>query len=414
MKKISEIEKIRAGKKNTMLGIKNARPAPGIPGELAQIAAPLSKDHQIADLVEVSIKDFVELHVEHSNKFRCENLHDLHKWLPVELLSSCQAYVTSKLKKQLMSWALSVGRDRLLFKGDFYIDREIYVRINYPFDIASNGRSSAESDPNHRLTKYNKGRPRQTWGHGPHKDSWYGHSHTAINLWFAVCGTNEHSTMTLYPDHAYKATAFNAESMYASYSERLGLNAPLKLERGENFIFDPELLHSTRLNTSDQTRVVLTLRLAASEPVFSNKIKHDIYDFWVMSDDIENGVFDAKKVGYLTEIADYPETYSDQRKYVHEVKSALDLSVGSLQREDFQVADDVIFEIVGGDVDCLGVWSQGFLYKFGKLCPHVGAPLIGGYLDMNKLSVKCPAHGVEFCIKSGKSGSNKLRLRVID
>ena len=194
----------------------------------------------------------------------------------------------------------------------------------------------------------------------------------------------------------------------------LDLMPPLKLERGENFIFDPELLHSTRLNTSDQTRVVLTLRLAESEPIFSDQIKHDIYDYWVMSDDIENGVFDAKKVGYLTEIGDYPETYSDQPKYVYEINSARDLSVASLKREDFEVADDVIFEIVGGDIDCLGVWSKGFLYKFGKHCPHVSAPLIGGYFDVNTLSVKCPAHGVEFCVKSGKSGSNKLRLRVID
>lgn len=414
MRSRKDIDTIIENKKSTILGIVNASPAPGIPTDLAQITTPQREDTQIADLVENAIKEFVELNVKNGSEFRCVSLDQLHNWLPVDLLSSCQAHVTDNLQREMMSWAVSVGRNRLQFKRDFFVDKEVYVRINYPFDIASDGMRSDISDPNHRLTKYNKGRPRQTWGHGPHKDSWYGHSHTAINLWFAVCGTNEQSTMTLYPEHAYKATAFNEESMYASYSENLGLNVPLKLERGENFIFDPELLHSTRVNTSDETRVVLTLRLAEAKPAFSNKIKHDIYNYWLRADDIEKGSLDAKEVGYLLKIDDYPETSSVQEKYVHKVKNALDLSGNSLTRSDFKVADNVIFEINGADINCLGVWNEGNLYKFGKNCPHIGAPLIGGYFDIKKLSIKCPAHGVEFCIKDGSSESNKLRLRVFE
>ena len=231
----------------------------------------------------------------------------------------------------------------------------MYVRINYPFDIASEGMRSDVSDPNHRLTRYNRGRPRQTWGHGPHKDSWYGHSHTAINLWFSVCGTNEQATMTIYPEHAYRATAFNEESMYASYSENLGVNIPLTLKRGENFIFDPELLHSTRVNTSNETRIVLTLRLSESEPAFSDQINHDIYNHWLRADDIDRGSLDAKELGYLLKIDDYPETSSVQDIYVHEVKNAFVLSSNSLVRSDFKVADNVVFEIKSADLNCLGV-----------------------------------------------------------
>lgn len=341
-------------------------------------------------------------------------LDQLHKWLAVDQLSSCQAYVTRALQYEMMSWAVSVARNRLLIRSNFWVDREIYVRINYPFDVAADGIPSSTSDPDHRLTKYNKGRPRQTWGHGPHKDSWYGHSHNAINFWFAVCGTNEQSTMTIYPEHAYKATSFNADTMYASYSEHLGKNVALKLERGENFIFDPELLHATRLNTSDQTRVVLTLRVAPSKPLFSDQIKHDIYDNWIQADDIDKGVLEPIKVGHLTTIDDYPETSSLQKKYIHEVHSRNDLTTENLNRNDFPISDNVVFEISGRDIDCLGVWHRGVLYKFGKNCPHIGAPLIGGSFDIKKLSIKCPAHGVEFCLKSGSSGSKKLRLRVFN
>jgi len=43
--------------------------------------------------------------------------------------------------------------------------------------------------------------------------------------------------MTLFPEHAYKATSFNQMSMYASYAEHLGRNIPLEIQRGENFIW---------------------------------------------------------------------------------------------------------------------------------------------------------------------------------
>ena len=113
------IETIIENKKSTMLGILNARPAPGIPAELAQIAAPHKQDVLMADLVEESIKDFVELNVENGHEFRFIGLDQLHNWLPIDLLSSCQTHVNSTLQREMMSWAVSVGRNRLLFKRGF-------------------------------------------------------------------------------------------------------------------------------------------------------------------------------------------------------------------------------------------------------------------------------------------------------
>lgn len=397
-------------KKHLLMNIVGGVDAPGLPSEYARITSPDNEDNLICDLVENAIKQFVQ-NVSNAIEPTEFALDQLHHYLDVDNLSDCQAYVNKRLQLDMMKWACHVGKERLGF-NEFYIDKEIYVRINFPFDYASKGAPSSITDPNHRLTEYNRGRAKATWGHGPHKDSWYGHSHSAINLWFAICGTNSEATMTLYPEHAYKATSFNAKSMYASYSENLGKNIKLSLKKGENFIFDPELLHSSRLNTSNETRIVLTLRLSQEEPLFSKNIHHDVYNMWVSSADIDRGEIIPREVGKKVEIEDFPETTEVASHYVHRVDLDLMFTQKLVMREDFEVSDNIVFELCCNDGDCLAVWSDGKLYKFAKFCPHVGAPLLKGVFDTEAKTLKCPAHGAEFCLQSGACGSKSLRLKV--
>jgi nitrite reductase/ring-hydroxylating ferredoxin subunit len=400
-------------KSQVISSITNSIEAPGIPSEYARIALPDLKDKEICDLIEKCIREYVNANC-NENRFELNTpLHEIHQYLEVGKISACQEYVNRELQLKMLQWACNLGESRLSFSDDFYVDKEIYVRINYPFEFASKGESSSVTDPSHRLTKYNKGRPRVAWGHGPHKDSWYGHSHSAINLWFSICGTNEASTMTLYPDHAYRKTAFDEDTMYASYEEKLDTNVRLKLNRGENFIFDPEMLHSTRINTSDETRIVLTLRLSQKEPLFSDSIYHDVYDLWINSSSIRSGDLNAKQVGRKITIDDYPSTVKKMPKhYVHALDLKRDFSASLVQRKEFDVADNYVFELRCSDGSCLGVWSNDVLYKFSMSCPHIGAPLIGGEFNPENTKIKCPAHGSEFCLKSGESGSNNLRLTV--
>ena len=159
--------------------------------------------------------------------------------------------------------------------------------------------------------------------------------------------------MTLYPEHAYKDTAYDPESMYASYSENLGKNITLEMNVGENFIFDPELLHSTRINTSDETRIVLTLRLSDKEPLFSKDINHDIYDMWVSSTSVENGDLQSKKVGKKVSINDYASTENICDYYIHEVNGDLNYVSNEQQRDDFDVEDNILFEVKFSGGECL-------------------------------------------------------------
>jgi nitrite reductase/ring-hydroxylating ferredoxin subunit len=399
-------------KDEVLRNIAGAVPVDGIPTDLAQKTLPDSYDEQIHQKVTTSIKEFV------AKKAGGDDIPDdfclskLHLYLDADSVDECSNYVNRQLKLDMMRWAYHVCANRLGFESGFYVDKEIYVRINYPFDEAIKGTSSKTTHPSHRLTRYNRGRPKQTWGHGPHKDSWYGHSHSALNFWFSIAGTNIASTMNLFPDHAYRATGFDADSMYASYSEKLTNSVPLALSPCENFIFDPELLHSTRINTSDETRIVLTIRVSEDEPYFSNSIEHDIYDEWVASSSIEDGSLKSEKVGQLVEIEDYPSSDSAVDHIVIRINESRSVEASELNRDDFDVDDGVVFEVNFLDGACLAVWDKGQLFRFSKYCPHVGAPLVGGLYDSENAMIKCPAHGAEFCVKSGGCGAKSLRLRT--
>ena len=403
----------RANKARIIENLKGGTPVEGVPKQLAQKTFPDYSDEKIRDLVENSIWEFVRQNANLNAPEKMARLIDLHKYLEVDLIDDCSTYVKSEIQLEMMQWAYHVCVERLGFAEQFFLDREIYVRINFPFEIANKGKLSRETHPNHRLTAYNIGRPKATWSHGPHKDSWYGHSHTAINFWFSICGTNFESTMNLFPNEAYKATAYNEKTMYASYDHKLTEEVGLELAPGENLIFDPELLHSTRINTSTETRVVLTIRVSDDEPIFSDSIKHDVYDLWVSSDSVSRGDLVSFKVGKRIPISDYPKNNLKLDAHTFDTEKSLSDDTEQFERSEFNVEDDVIFELIFEDGSCLGVWHDGSLFKFGKFCPHIGAPLIGGTFDPNKLVVKCPAHGAEFCIKSGRSRCSALRLRVL-
>ena len=73
-----------------------------------------------------------------------------------------------------------------------------------------------------------------------------------------------------------------------------------------------------------------------------------------------------------------------------------------------------MFELICSDKECLGLFFEGRLHRFSKYCPHVGAPMLGGYFNPESLTLKCPAHGAEFCLKDGSSGSKNLKLSTFN
>ena len=392
----------------------NSRPLQGLSENLGIVLTPEVEDESISLKIESAILEFLKENcgITLPSDAKLEHLHD---FLNPDRVGECMEFVNSSLRKELYLWATNICKKRLLFDNVFYIDKQIFIRINLPFDCASKGKSSYITDPLHRLTQYNKGRPRSAWGHGPHKDSWYGHSHSSINLWLAVTNTNYQNTMTLYPEHAYRSTSFDPATMYASHNVKLNKYLKVQLNRGENFIFDPELLHATRINSSKYTRVAITLRVSPIEPVFSLNVNHDIYDEWISSDNIEQGRLIPIRVHNRIEIEDYPETLPSNE--INQINLASltfnDLkNLHSVERKNFEIEDGEIFQLLLKDGQYLGVWLNSEMFIFPAHCPHIGAPLAMGAINIAEKTIKCPGHGLEFSLQNGASSCMNLKIKT--
>ena len=409
---IENLTSLREKKSSIIKNAINSIKLNGLDPTLGKILNPSKEDLLLIKLIEKEIKEYV------SNKNKdilaSEDfaLSKLHLYLKTDYVEDCVKSVTNTLQKDLLIWAKKYCQERLGFVGDFFIDKEVYVRINFPYKTAVKGKRSAITHPDHRLTSYNLGLPKAAWAHGPHKDSWYGHSHTAINFWMSVCGTNRNSTMVLFPEKAYVETDFNPSTMYAEYSENIGKPLEFELEKGQNFLFDPELLHSTRLNTSNSTRIVITVRVSQDTPLFSKDIAHDVYDKWIPTSNIDNRDFLYVNVGKRIIDPTSVKTKGDNQS-IKVIKFPFKFQTLNTSNPDIPFLEEFIkYKLIFSDKTLIAYKVNETIYLIPTLCPHVKAPLEYGFFSESDLTLTCPAHGVKYKLNNGKSNCNMLNLKI--
>ena len=64
-----------------------------------------------------------------------------------------------------------------------------------------------------------------------------------------------------------------------------------KLKSGELLIFDSEILHASRINTSNKTRIVFSGRVNITRPKFYNRSYDFKEPYWIRSEDAKNKEF---------------------------------------------------------------------------------------------------------------------------
>src|SRR5512134_233184 len=174
-------------------------------------------------------------------------LRKLHEWFPVTKIRLLEDYFLKRLREDLYYWSFAVGRDTLRLAPPFYIDYLIVVRIHYPFlsvrsqreiveapfPVRERVRFAVASLRNagvllHRVgTAFRKRRARRekaiaydaaayhgelatpARAHGPHLDTWYGHSYDGLNLWWSIDGVNVDNTVILYPEMFGRPVAYD-------------------------------------------------------------------------------------------------------------------------------------------------------------------------------------------------------------
>lgn len=377
-------------------------------------------------------------------------LAKMHEHFPVEKILVLEAYLQKHLQRELYYWSYRVGRDDLGLDGTFYVDHLIVMRIHYPFLVARKAknvvpppfplgeklrlgvaalrnlpmlfnaiaklrdrkrqRSAYDAEKTHRKL------PVPARAHGAHVDTWYGHSYDGINLWLSIDGVNEDNTVILYPEMFGYPVRYDPVSMYLA--EGVPVTRPDKVvpKPGQLLVFNPELLHGTQLNISDETRVVITTRLNPGKPRFELNAAWN-FEHWYSSEDLERRrfstvtVFPAKKFRGEPSFEVKREIPSVKTSHVTRearldgaeamrVCASAELADGARVAVDFENAKLMIFR--HGDT----------LRALGRICPHLGMDMIGGYSDA--ATFHCPGHGVTYSVADGRSRCEAFALRPYD
>jgi nitrite reductase/ring-hydroxylating ferredoxin subunit len=375
-----------------------------------------------------------------------DGLGKLHLHFPTEKVLMLENYVETTLRHTLYKWSWRVGRDDLKLSDPFYIDHLIVIRIHFPFEVARTARHaekparsmsdiadhavSAIRNPKILLNQASRAirRPRaksayapETFhgdlvkparSHGAHIDTWYGHSFDGINMWWSIEGVNALNSVIVYPDMAGRPVPYDPRSMYLAAGTHVSRPLTVDLKPGELFLFNPEVLHSTHVNVSDETRVALTTRVNPNAPKFNSEAPFN-FEHWHLSSDIARDRYSAMQVYPASEnpgqSAIKPRaTYVNERTIQHFIG-------GELDREWVDVAPSDIIQhgtkvAVDFDNAKLVLWRRedGTLRAWSRLCPHVGVDLVDGWHDTHELH--CPGHGVAFNLEAGTSACKSFNL----
>jgi nitrite reductase/ring-hydroxylating ferredoxin subunit len=384
-----------------------------------------------------------------------DGIDHMHIHFPVDKLKQLQTVLEEKIGHDLYRWAGKVGTQDLKLGDDFYIDHLIMLRIHYPYKTALKakkvvhlskpkgglGRILNKRAPYLRLTstlrrkvrlavikmsklehqavsynlkKYFRNQPEEAWVHGPHIDTWYGHSYDGINLWWAITGVTEETGMNMYPSLFGEPLKFNSVSMYLDEGQPLPKPIKTPLNDGELLVFNPELLHSTQLNISDKTRFVITLRLNPAEPKFDTSAVWNFADWYRWSDIKANRFqtmfFPAHKfpgeprrveTNTGTAIIEKSNRIRVRAKFRDQPEHRV-CQLGAIAVGDKSL---VVFD----DISLVLIRATDGLHVISSTCPHVGIGLQDGFHDDEHIF--CPGHGLKFDYRTGASDCSFLRIR---
>lgn len=358
-------------------------------------------------------------------------LQVLHLAIGADDLGPLREQVIETLRLKLLDLAVSIGRHVLHWTGEFFVDDYLILRINFPYEvarIAAHGgenpgigrvspavrdlaRSRRVVDPVYDPKSYHKDHPPAAWAHGPHKDSWAGHSMDGLNIWWAMCETPAEAGMVIYPEMRGKEAPREPRTLYLSPGYALPKPTYLPMAAGDMLIFDPEMLHGTHLNISDRTRVAVSLRLNARQPSFSADCFY-AREFWRRASDIEAGRYDVvlhlKREDHLdppqpAKAIDWPEPPATIRIAATDEQRSVSF------RPDMPIAEGRCLIVETGGRRVIVQRHLGILFAVDARCPHYGVDLADGAADRGLLF--CPGCAVGFDIATGLSKTPSLSLR---
>lgn len=368
------------------------------------------------------------------DRVAAEGLTVLHEVLEPIAIGALRDEVMPRVRATLFDVTCRVAREVLGIEGTFYVDDYTILRVNFPYEVALQAPREAENPGIGRMAEsargearkarvvdavydpkgYHQDQPPAAWAHGPHLDTWTGHSRDGVNLWWAIGDVVAENSMFFYPELFGTPLSPDPRSLYLAEGRPLPAPTPMPLAAGELLVFNPEVLHGTHLNVSGLTRVAASTRINARVPEFDPTCFY-AREFWHPSDALDEGdlerVVRFERAAHLAPppVAPAPE---DGPPPVRSVTARVERDGNWWPVASSDELEPGGKLLVAGEPGWLLCRTQHGIHAFGSRCPHVGACLADGAHDDEQIS--CPAHAVSYRLADGTSASPLLRLDMAE
>ena len=367
----------------------------------------------------------------------------MHKHFPVEYLPFLQYSVEQTFRNIVYKQMYKIAREVLGVKTSFFIDTTLNFRFHYPFQLEYKSKlrrdvyrclklenyyeaddefkTALVESKNYRRDKsditkveYFGNVPASVYHHSPHRDTWFSHSTRGLNLWWAITDVDDKNGLVLYPDVSKYDLKHHKRPAYVLDRYRLGAPVMPRVKPGELLIFDPEILHSSRINTSTTTRIVFSGRINLRKPKFYAKAYDLKEPYWIKSQDLKKNRLDNVQ---LFPSRDNLSTETKQKILKEHKPEVIRIHTKLKKNKSYKVRkienryiERFVNQIEFEDAKLAFLKEGTKLYAFSALCPHFKFNLTNGYLFENNIT--CQGHGLMFNIRTGKSTCGAFKIET--
>ena len=378
------------------------------------------------------------------NQVEKNGLDKLHHFFSPDYLPFLTNLLNEKFNKSMYKQIYqTASKDLKLKNKTFYIEKENNYRIHYPFKVARRSKLTRQvyrllnlknyENADEELSKCIKNQskyimekkdldgisyfgklPVPATGHSPHRDTWFGHTFNALNLWWSISNVTERTGVILYNQiNRYDLQHEKNPAYIKKDKHYTGKTKVISMNDGELLVFDPEILHASRIITNDQTRIVFSGRINENKPKFYKKSGNVEFPHWFRSDDIKNDTFSKIYTFYRKNNSIYPLQKKNLKIVKFEKKIIKEkIKFGKkykIFRKD-KIDKEKNYKIIFKNYEISLVFRGGKFYVFKSRCPHLNFDLSLGHFD--KSVVTCPGHGLKFDLRNGNSECNLFKIKV--
>ncbi len=286
---------------------------------------------------------------------------------------------------------------------------------------------------------------------GPHHDTWFDHATESLNIWIAIGRVLRGNGLIVYPDN-WGRYLHHDGSRRMPRSQNLGRSINFDLDPGDVLFFHGEILHSSELNVTDETRYVLTNRFTLVKPKFKEfHVVYRWYDSSLLGTKLEGlatwpTYLSTAFVRYNLSPERLRGLWSDFWKYSLPVRAVK--KVGRIVLARFRAPTDGLTptaepkpqvvrardngepsangepnanvdpspsswdDMQVGDIRALSrnrcvVKTEEGMVAFSRFCSHEGADLVNAaYVDGK---IRCPWHNLTYDARSGRQPCTSLK-----